>query len=667
MEPDANEQRQPFSSHDPRVQRALQVGGEELWEINVSRGIFTRLLNSLPVAGAKDGDAISLDELQGTAHPDDAHKIREGIAHAVAQPGQTVEVLYRSRNVDGRWLWILVRGQAFHADNGELLIAGASRDVTRIQEDSARLSLALRSAGEELWEVDLVADRLTRDNVLTDLDLATIVETGGREALRNFLHPDDRSVLIQAFQRAVAAPHGTFLATYRARAKDGSYRWLSSHGLAFDPTAEGVPTRIIGTTRDVTAHHEQETRMRLALWGSEAELWDIDLEHRQVEREFQLTQFDLENAGGRLDFANLLAQVHFDDQDTLVQQIRAGLNAQSDAFEAVFRLKNREGQWRWVVGRARVVERNDAGKAQRMMGTLLDITEIKRAEQQLRDMNEALEERVRSRTQELSVSNQALTQSLHDLRTAQKRMVETEKMAALGSLVAGIAHEINTPIGVSVTAASHLKSVMDGLLKRVSGSANSQAVREFQQASEAAELVLRNLARADQLIKSFKQVAIDQTDDQLRDIDLDQYIGEILMALRPALKRRDLELSVNCPAGLVFKTYPAAIYQVLSNLIMNSLTHGFPDGRGGKIDIAATLEQGVCHIHYQDNGVGINTETKRRIFEPFFTTRRNSGGSGLGMHICYNLITQRLHGEIEVDSAPNEGIRFAIHFPVGVV
>lgn len=665
MGPDSNEQRQEISSQDPRVQRALQVGGEELWEINVSRGMFTRLLNSLPVAGARDGDAISLEELQTTAHPDDAYKIREGIARAIADLGQTIEVLYRSRNNEGRWLWILVRGQAFYADNGDLLIAGASRDVTRIQEDSARLSLALRSAGEELWELDLVADCLSRDNVLSDLDLALHVPSGSRDALRNFLHPDDRTVLTQAFQRAIATPQGTFVATYRGRAKDGSYRWLSSHGLAIDPTAEGVPTRIIGTTRDVTTHHEQETRMRLALWGSEAELWDIDLEHRQVEREFQLTQFDLENAGGRLDFANLLAQVHFDDQDTLVQQIRAGIHSQSDAFEAVFRLKNRDGQWRWVVGRARVVERHDNGRARRMMGTLLDITEIKRAEQQLRDLNEALEERVRLRTQELSISNQALTQSLHDLRSAQRRMVETEKMAALGSLVAGIAHEINTPIGVAVTAASHLKSVMDGLLKRVSASANTQAVREFQQAGEAAELVLRNLSRADQLIKSFKQVAIDQTDDQLRELDLGQYIGEILMALRPAMKRRDLDVHVDCPAGLVFRTFPAAIYQVLSNLIMNSLTHGFPDGRGGRIDISARLENGQCYLIYQDNGVGISTETKRRIFEPFFTTRRNSGGSGLGMHICYNLITQRLQGEIEVDSAPNQGIRFAIHFPAG--
>jgi PAS domain S-box-containing protein len=654
----------PQDLRSARILRALAVGGEELWEINVTRGTFTRLCNSLGVAGAHDGDEISISELQGTAHPEDRDLIQSGIAACLQQPGTVIEVTYRARSTDDRWLWIMVRGRCMQSADGETLIIGASRDVTAIKADAERLSLALRSAGEEMWEVDLTRDSLRRENVHADLDLPVAVAQGAREALANFIHPEDRDILVSAFQRAVSGQQGTFGAAYRARTQDGQYRWLDSQGMSLDPTADGVPTRIIGTTRDISPQKAHEARMQLALWGSEAELWDVDMIGQIIVREFLLPQFDLGNGRERIEFRALLDQTHPDDREPFAQLLRERIRSGDEAVEAVFRMRNREGVWRWLVGRARVVERNAQGIATRMMGTLQDISDIKRAEEQLRELNEALEQRVALRTLDLQRANLALQQSLSELQATQRRMVDSEKMAALGGLVAGVAHEINTPIGVSVTAASHLADVLTGVQQRAAAKANGVVSPELQTALEASDIVLRNLRRADALIRSFKQVATDQTDDQLRRLDLSAYINEVLLALTPAFKRRDVVVDVTCRTGLLVTTYPGAIYQVLSNLLMNSIRHGFPGERGGHIGITVSEVGASCHIVYRDDGVGMSEEVRKRIFEPFFTTRRHEGGSGLGMHIAFNLVSQRLRGHIDVESSPEKGACFTIDFPL---
>jgi signal transduction histidine kinase len=238
-------------------------------------------------------------------------------------------------------------------------------------------------------------------------------------------------------------------------------------------------------------------------------------------------------------------------------------------------------------------------------------------------------------------------------------------MAALGGLVAGVAHEINTPIGVSVTAASHLADVLGAVLKRAAAKSGT-VPPELQDALAACDIVLRNLRRADALIKSFKQVATDQSDDQPRQLDLAEYIDEILLALTPAFKRRDVGIRVDCPRGMRVTTYPGALYQILSNLLFNSIHHGFAQERGGQITIAVSHAHARCRIDYRDDGIGMDAQVRARIFEPFFTTRRNQGGSGLGMHIVYNLVTQRLRGHIDVESAPGVGARFVVDFPVEV-
>ncbi len=253
--------------------------------------------------------------------------------------------------------------------------------------------------------------------------------------------------------------------------------------------------------------------------------------------------------------------------------------------------------------------------------------------------------------------------ALEDLRLTQESLIESEKMASLGSLVAGIAHEINTPVGIVVTSASYLAQQTTAL-KQLFESENLgvQDMEDYMAASEeAVQLIETNASRAADLIQSFKQVAVDRTAGEMREINLKDYIQEILTSLRPQLKRLPVEIAVEAPAGLDLTTYPGALSQILTNLVMNSLTHGF-DEAGGRIGITVTDLGEAVEIVYVDDGKGIAPEHRTKVFDPFFTTRRNAGGSGLGMNIVYNIVTRTLNGRVRLDSAPT-GVRFVILFP----
>ena len=302
-----------------------------------------------------------------------------------------------------------------------------------------------------------------------------------------------------------------------------------------------------------------------------------------------------------------------------------------------------------------------------------DITDRKKAEEslrknelELRRFNEELETRVKKRTIALEKANKELLETLNKLKQTQSQLVESEKMAALGSLVAGVAHEINTPIGIGVTAASHLNSQIDslkqcyedGTLKR------SQLEELFSIITEGAGLILSNLERAIHLIQSFKQIAVDQSSGEHRCFNLKIYIGEILSSLQHKLKRVKHKIIVKCPENLELESYPSAFYQIFTNLIINSLLHGFKEKKDGIIEIDIRKNNNKISIVFSDNGDGIPPENLKHIFEPFFTTRRNMGGSGLGLNIAYNQVTQTLKGTIKCESKEGEGTRFLIDFPV---
>lgn len=267
---------------------------------------------------------------------------------------------------------------------------------------------------------------------------------------------------------------------------------------------------------------------------------------------------------------------------------------------------------------------------------------------------------------ELRASKEAAELAYSSLQQAKNSLIQAEKMAALGSLVAGVAHEINTPIGTALTAASHLgertaefrAQFQGGKLKK------SEAERYLETAVETSAIMVATIGRAAELIQSFKQVAVDQSTDIRRRFNLSAYIAEILLSLKPRLKQAQHAVVVDCPHDLEIDSYPGALSQVLTNFVMNSLLHGFSEGQIGKITISAQLrDSATVVIRYADTGRGIPEKNLARIFEPFFTTRRGTGGTGLGLHIVYNIVTQSLGGTIDVMSEVGQGAAFILAIP----
>jgi signal transduction histidine kinase len=268
--------------------------------------------------------------------------------------------------------------------------------------------------------------------------------------------------------------------------------------------------------------------------------------------------------------------------------------------------------------------------------------------------------------QEVQARTRALSQSLDDLRTAQDRLVQTEKFAALGRLVAGVAHEINTPLGNSVTVASTFINKTDRFEADVaSGDVRRSILNEYLAVSrEAASQILTNLNHAVNLIQSFKEVAADRKFSDRRGFDLGQETQQIVRSLQSGQLSHELTLRIDCEPNLVMNSYPGPYGQVLTNLVLNSAAHAFPDEVRGSIDITTrALDGDNVEILISDDGCGMNQETQRQAFDPFFTTRRDQGRVGLGLHIVYNIVTNRLGGRIDLDTRPGEGTRIRMIVP----
>ncbi|MBU2977633.1 HAMP domain-containing sensor histidine kinase [Alteromonas sp. C1M14] len=265
---------------------------------------------------------------------------------------------------------------------------------------------------------------------------------------------------------------------------------------------------------------------------------------------------------------------------------------------------------------------------------------------------------------ELRKRNSELAKHMDMMNLIKDQLVESERMASLGGLVAGIAHDVNTPIGVSVTAASYLQERINKLNaaykdKSLSGKNMSAFIEE---ASQTAELLMNNLNRASELVASFKQVAVDQTSEAERLFNLNTYLHEILLSLQPTIKKTQHQVTITCPNDLEILCAPGVIAQIITNMIINSLVHGFDNCEQGHIRLVVTQENDYVTIDYSDDGKGMDKKGLNQLFDAFYTTSREHGGSGLGTHIVYNLVTQALNGSIQAYSEPGEGLRYIIRF-----
>lgn len=300
-----------------------------------------------------------------------------------------------------------------------------------------------------------------------------------------------------------------------------------------------------------------------------------------------------------------------------------------------------------------------------LVSTYIDITEREESRKKIETLNAELESRVVERTAELRTANQELSQTLETLQLAQDQLVQSEKLAALGSLVAGVSHELNTPIGNGLTVASSLEHRVQVFSQLIDAGMRRSDLQSFVDETRlAAEIITRNLSRAGHLVSSFKQVAVDQTSSQRRSFALNSLVSEILLTLNAVVRKYTCTIVVNIPPAIVLESYPGPLGQVLTNLINNALSHGFEPQDVGTLSISAELQNDRwVELSVRDTGKGIHPDNLHRIFEPFFTTRLGQGGSGLGLHIVHNIVGGILGGQIKVDSTPGAGTEFRLTLP----
>ena len=397
---------------------------------------------------------------------------------------------------------------------------------------------------------------------------------------------------------------------------------------------------------------KSEQRLQLALWGSGDEFWDWDIRNKSAHRSNTFLQYPQPE----IDLMDTLEKcVHPEDLQSVIDNITPCFKQLVNKFELTYRAKTPDNLWVWVLNRGQVIDRDNQGRANRITGTIKNIQSLKETEQALTRLNAELEDSVKARTEELKLT--------------QNELIDKEKMATLGGLVASITHEVNTPIGISVTATSHLADrVVEFNERYQAGDVSHEDFELYQtEVADCTKLVLSNLNRAAKLIKSFKEVSVDQSNEDVRDFNLKQYLDEIFIALNPLLSRTKHHYRYDCPDDIFLHSQPGVFYQIISNLFNNSIIHAYPDGKVGELFLSVTRESEGLKIIYSDDGCGMSADIKAQIFTPFFTTKRGQGGSGLGMNILYNLVTQVLKGKVTLNTEPNQGARFCIELPEEII
>ena len=277
-----------------------------------------------------------------------------------------------------------------------------------------------------------------------------------------------------------------------------------------------------------------------------------------------------------------------------------------------------------------------------------------------------LEYKVEERTIELTQSNKELEEIITNLKITQDQLIESEKMASLGGLVAGVAHEINTPIGISLTGITHFLKINEDIQNKFEN--DEMTEKEFtnflQLSKDIAQQINRNIERTAHLISSFKQVAVDQTNENMREFELIDYMNEVIYSLNNLIKKTNITVKITSNELININSYPGAYAQILTNLIINSINHAFNENEKGTINIKFFTDDNNINILYTDNGKGIKETDLTQIFDPFFTTNRDKGGTGLGLNIIYNIINSQLQGHINCTSQIGKGVKFSIKLPL---
>lgn len=460
---------------------------------------------------------------------------------------------------------------------------------------------------------------------------------------------------------------------WRSRRKDGSTFWSEISMMRID-TGRGA--RAIATIRDITDRktaeslaRELEFRINQIYEHLPIAVFAIDAEHKITFWNPQMTRLTGVPASEVLGTTDTWRGIYTAPRPCLLDVLMD--QASADVLEHYYpdgRLKRSEvvpgalvgedffptmDDNRGVWGSYCAAPLYDAqGNIIGAIETVIDVTQLKKIQTNLEDLNRELEARVEARNQEL--------------RRAMGQLVQSEKLAALGSLVAGVAHELNTPIGNVMAVASTLTEEATQFGQRlVSGQARrSEVEKAVQRLEEASKLIERNASRAAKLINDFKEVAVDQASSRRRHFNLQDMVNEVLHTTKPVFKSANHHIEVDIPAHVQMDSFPGPLEQIFTNFLTNSVHHGFDNRDDGTIRIVAAMDTHSVRILYTDNGCGIPAANLPHIFEPFYTTKLGRGGSGLGLYIVYNLVTSLLGGSIAVSSPPGVGTQIELVLPL---
>lgn len=474
-------------------------------------------------------------------------------------------------------------------------------------------------------------------------------------AVSDITHPDDRLASSESARRLLGDEVVIAEEVKRYIRKDGRLVWVRVSVRVVKDNF-GNPIFFLPMMFDITDDilrdselKERKDQLNLVLDGSDIGFWDWNIEEGAVQRNKRWAEMlgytinDIEFTVKQwVDF------IHDDDKENAQKSISDHLNGTTPHHKIEYRMRTKSGEYRWILDQARVVKRSSDGAPLRMSGTHTDITDRKLAEA------------------ELIFAKERAEITLKELRETQTALVQSEKMAALGHLTAGVAHEINTPLGIILTTITHCsheaniikEKVEDGKLRK------TELVQFITDVSDSSSLLVSNIERASELIKSFQHIAADQASGERRSFNLLPWLKDIAIGLRPEWHKKGHNIVIDCPSELYLDSYPGMLAQILTNLIINSVTHAFRAGEHGTLRISIT-EQDDQNIRllYTDDGTGIPKKLQSRVFEPFFTTNREAGNTGLGLHIVYNLVTNGLGGRISLESDCLNGTRFAIDLP----
>ncbi|MBK5653471.1 MAG: PAS domain S-box protein [Rhizobium sp.] len=439
---------------------------------------------------------------------------------------------------------------------------------------------------------------------------------------------------------------------YQVRSRDGTVLWLSDSATVVR-NDEGEVIRYEGTVRDITDQKRAEDAIaegrRMLQMVIDTVPAVINVKNNEL-RYVMMNRYmagifgvDPQDAIGRTtaELMQRYGAAKTDENDKRVLSVLRELGFYEEEY------KDAAGNMRqWLVNKLPILDQQ--GEIENIVTVALDIGERKRSEQEMRKAKDSAEA------------------ALRNLRETQNSLIEAEKLAALGRLVAGVAHEVNNPVGISLTVASALErktAIFAAQVER--GDLRRSSLNDFlNTARDASSQLVANLNRAAELIQSFKQVAADRNYSDQRTFDLGDLTEQVVMSLRPGLRKHNLTLNVDCEPNLMMNSYPGPYGQVLTNLFLNAVAHAFPDGKPGEVEIKVHAAGGDnVEVIFADNGCGMSLDVRRRAFDPFFTTRRDQGGTGLGLHIVYSIVTTRLGGRLSLDSAPGNGTRIQIILP----